>query len=156
MIKKLMEKYKLAHETLISHWEAYRNFANTGKETKLNAMKFETKDTISKLYRELRNQGIYPMKPSGGKMIFEHRESKHLPFNPEVKRSEKKDCKYGDCKACEVMVYQDEYNCEPRTKEWLKGIDTIMGKMPQAKGEGKKQAEEFIHYMDHGFMGGVK
>ena len=69
-------------------------------------------------------------------------------------------CKRDQCRGCQKIDY-----CGVRGKEWLRGIDRILDVdkafgfskwKPRPKGEGKKMAEEIIHYMQAEFMGGIQ
>jgi hypothetical protein len=56
------------------------------------------------------------------------------------------DCKRDACRGCPHIK-----NCEVRGKEWLKGTNAILW-----KNLGSEEAERFIHYMKHEFMGGIE
>jgi hypothetical protein len=156
MIEQFMLKNNLSHRELIDHWEAFQHLSNTTSQVKLKLIDRETKERIGKLYKELRRLGIYPVKPSGEKMTFVERETKEIPYSPEVERIPKKDCAFGDCKNCRVIIYPEKSNCEIRTREWMKGINNILSVSKRAPGEGVKMSFELIDYMQNDFMGGVK
>ncbi len=155
MIDKLLEENNLTHKELIAHWNAYQHLSHTSSLVKLKPIKDEIRNRIAKFYKGLRQRGYYPLKPEGEVMIFGKRDTGYIPYSQEVERLPKKDCKFGDCKNCRVMIYPEKTNCEVRTLEWMKGISNVLSVPHRPKGEGQKMAQDLIDYMTHDFMGGV-
>jgi hypothetical protein len=62
--RRALESFGLTEDDLIKHWIAHDHLSHTGSEVKLKHIDKETRTKAAKLYKYLRDQGIYPAKPT--------------------------------------------------------------------------------------------
>jgi len=106
-IEEVLKAEGVTHQTLIEHWDADQYLSYHGSIAKMKAIPGIEKNKIAKVYKILRENGIYPCKPKDGKMTLEeivtyqegnrriHPVPKSLAaMEPPERKSEKKDLEF--------------------------------------------------------------
>lgn len=141
----IRDKFNLSQQDIETHWKACSAFSESYTKA-LESIPQDKRDRIAQYYKYLRSIGIIMHSTTK----YYHGSKFPEPSGP-VERITRDNCKAGECSNCYVRTFPEKANCINRTREWNRGIETIMSKH-RTQEEGQKMAEEVIYYMEHDFM----
>jgi hypothetical protein len=161
----ITQDYFLKKISELAHMRCLLISPNIAKDVFPKFQEFDAKDLNQAIDAEMMEEGRFDFVKLRRRLINSRsvRLETESNFNriqegKDAERFFKEEAYEGECTRQKCQGCGHLKNCKVRGREWIKSINSIWNFRGPCRppGEGKKMAEEAIHYMNHEFMGGIR